>query len=279
MSPPVHSHPVNKTPTPANEPIHRKRRSGLGASLVLLLLLLVALGTVLEYFGVINLIAGFGRRGRPYIHLGTWQAAELTADVPEDFWASDSIEALAEQGIIRGFPNGEFRPSQPVTRAEFATMLDTAFNSSPTPEFARSVWAFLSPDEEQLTGGFSDVSSDYWAASAIADTTQAGFFSGFPNGEFRPEQPISKAASLVAIANALDLDPATAMRDSLWYYQDAAEIPEYAKEDVAAAIEAGVYLGDFSVGSIQLQPNQPLTRAEAAVLIHRALEQGLGNSF
>lgn len=279
MSPPVHSHPVNEMPTPAHEPIPRKRGSGLGASIALLLLLIVAMGTVLEYFGVINLIAGFGRRGRPYIYLGAWQPAELTADVPEDFWASDSIEALAERGIIRGFPNGEFRPSQPVTRAEFATMLDTAFNSSPTPEFVRSVWAFFNPNEEQLTGGFSDVSSDYWAASPIADTTQAGFFNGFPNDEFRPEQPISKAAALVAIANALDLDPATAMRDSLWYYQDAAEIPEYAKEGIAAAIEAGVYLGDLSAESTQLQPSQSLTRAEAAVLIHRALEQGLGNSF
>lgn len=279
MTPPVHSHPVNETPTPANKPIQRKRGSGLGVSLALLLFLLVALGTVLEYFGVINLIAGFGRRGKPYIYLGAWQATELTADVPEGFWANDSIEALAERGIVRGFPNGEFCPSQPVTRAEFATMLDVAFNSSPTPEFVRSVWAFFNPNEEQLTGGFSDVSSGYWAASAIADTTQAGFFSGFPNNEFRPAQPISKVAALVAIANALDLDPATAMRDSLWYYQDAAEIPEYAKEDVAAAIEAGVYLGDLSVESIQLQPNQPLTRAEAATLIHRALKQGFGNSF
>jgi hypothetical protein len=47
-------------------------------------------------------------------------AAVNFSDVAPDFWARPFIQALAERKIITGFPNGTFRPEQPVERAEFA---------------------------------------------------------------------------------------------------------------------------------------------------------------
>jgi hypothetical protein len=244
-----------------------RRRTGLGTVLSLLLLLTLV-SAIFEYFGILNLISGFGRLGKPSIELGIWQPARFT-DVSETFWARPYIKDLSRRGIVRGFPDRTFQPNQPVNRAEFAAMLQAAFNQNPTPRIARSLQVFVDAESTALTGGFRDVPPDFWAGSAIADMTEAGFFSGFPDDEFRPNQPVSRANAIAAIANGLDLETAT--RDFLWFYRDATQIPEYAKDAIAAATEAGVRL--YQSEPPLLQPNQNLTRAEATVLIYQALEQ------
>lgn len=49
-------------------------------------------------------------------------------DVNTEHWAYEAIEKLAEQGIINGYSDGTFKPDEPVTRAELATMLDRYIN-------------------------------------------------------------------------------------------------------------------------------------------------------
>ena len=51
--------------------------------------------------------------------------AQSTAfsDVSTDYWAHDYIEGLAKANIISGFPDGTFKPNDPVTRAQFAAIL------------------------------------------------------------------------------------------------------------------------------------------------------------
>ena len=43
-------------------------------------------------------------------------------------WAEDWIEALKAAGVTSGYPDGTYRPSNPVTRAEMAVFLVKAFN-------------------------------------------------------------------------------------------------------------------------------------------------------
>jgi len=47
-------------------------------------------------------------------------------DVGTGFWAFQAIEALASSGVTTGFPDGTFRPLEPVTRAQMATFLARA---------------------------------------------------------------------------------------------------------------------------------------------------------
>ena len=47
-------------------------------------------------------------------------------DVAPGYWAFQAIEALAAAGITTGFPDGEFKPTNPVTRAQMATFLARA---------------------------------------------------------------------------------------------------------------------------------------------------------
>ena len=47
-------------------------------------------------------------------------------DVSPSFWAFQEIEALAASGITQGYPDGTFKPTNPVTRAQMATFLARA---------------------------------------------------------------------------------------------------------------------------------------------------------
>ena len=52
------------------------------------------------------------------------EVLDLFKDVPKDHWAAGSIEKLAKLGIIKGDGQGNFRPDEPITRAEDAVLHD-----------------------------------------------------------------------------------------------------------------------------------------------------------
>jgi uncharacterized surface protein with fasciclin (FAS1) repeats len=177
------------------------------------------------------------------------------SDVSSDYWARPFIQVLAQNNVISGFPDGSFRPNQAVTRAEFAALIQKAFNN-------QNRVRQLSP------GGFSDVPAGYWAASAIQQAYETGFLAGYPGNVFLPNQQIPKVQAIVALTNGLGLsggDPSTLST----YYNDASAIPEYAAGSVAAATQGNLVVNYPDVK--QLNPQQPLTRAEAAALLYQAL--------
>ena len=175
-------------------------------------------------------------------------------DVPDDFWARPYIDALSARSIITGFAGKYFRPTQPVTRAEFATLLQEAFNINP-PQIAANE--------------FKDVPSDFWATPAIDLATKSGYLKGYPGDVFRPEQEISRAQALVALASGLKLATKSSPAQTLQSYQDADQIPNYATEKIAAATEAGLVVNHPNPKL--LNPNGATTRAEVAAILYQAL--------
>ncbi|MBF2064703.1 MAG: fasciclin domain-containing protein [Calothrix sp. C42_A2020_038] len=175
-------------------------------------------------------------------------------DVSQDFWARPFIQALAERNIIVGFPDGTYRPQQPVTRAEFAAIILRAFNQNPIRQLP--------------TGGFRDVPSGFWAANAITRAYETGFLSGYPDNTFRPNLQITKVQAVVSLASGLGLsggDTATLAN----FYADAGAIPNYALNQVAGATQARVVV---NYPDIRLfNPEVPLTRADAAAHVYQAL--------
>ncbi|MBD2309883.1 S-layer homology domain-containing protein [Chroococcidiopsis sp. FACHB-1243] len=178
------------------------------------------------------------------------------ADVDPNYWAYPFIQALASGNAIAGFPDGTFRPEQPVSRAEFATMIQKAVNPTPVRQ--------LSPS------GFADVPADYWAASAIATAYEGRFMDGYPDNTFQPNREIPKAQAITALANGLKLTPSESATNIVnTYYTDATQIPTYALAPVAAATQANVVVNYPDVKT--LNPQAPLTRAEAAAHLYQAL--------
>lgn len=174
-------------------------------------------------------------------------------DVPSNYWALTFIQELASRNIIKGFPDGSFRPNAPVTRAQFAALLSQAVNK---PNFRPSAT-------------FTDVISTYWAASAIQKAYTTGFMSGYSATTFRPNENISRVQILVSLANGLGYVPTKPIESTLQAFTDTATIPAYARNGVAAATENGMVVNYPNLKL--LNPNQPATRAEVAAFIYQSL--------
>lgn len=172
-------------------------------------------------------------------------------DVPTGYWAKVYIEALASQNIIAGFPDGSFKPNEPVTRAQFATIITKA----------------LTPPVKRAGIKFKDVASSFWANAAIQSAYQSQFVSGYPDGTFKPQQQIPRVQALVSLANGLGLTAND--QKVLSFYTDAAQIPDYAIAPVAAATVRQLVI-NYPTAK-QLNPNRQATRAEVAAFVYQAL--------
>jgi len=181
------------------------------------------------------------------------QAATF-ADVPANYWASPFITELARRDIIAGFPDNNFRPEQPVTRAQFAAMVANAFQRA------------------AVRGGvqFTDVPQNFWATNAIQQAYTRGFLAGYPGNRFEPNQNIPREQVLVSLANGLNYsvtgDPSNIINQ---YYADANAISGYARNPIAAATEQQLVVNYPNVRF--LNPNQTATRADVAAFIYQAL--------
>lgn len=198
----------------------------------------------------LGLTAGAFAPSAPPVQAQT-RAEVQFSDVSSSYWAQPFITSLAARGVIAGFPDGTFRPDQPVTRAQYAAMVRQAFNRSAI----------------RGTTSFVDVPANYWATEAIREAYSMGFLSGYPGGVFRPDQNIPRTQVLVSLANGLDYQATTLA--SAQIYQDSAAIPDYAVESLAAATERRLVVNYPNVQ--MLRPNQTATRADVAAFIYQAL--------
>jgi hypothetical protein len=170
-------------------------------------------------------------------------------------WAEAEIRRLAADGVVSGYPDGTVRADESLTRAAFATMVASAFDLS-----------------SSRTGSFVDI-EDHWARDPIVEAAGAGFFSGYEDGSFRPEQLVTKTEAIVALANGLGLEDGARwrLRDA---YTDADAVPDWAGPTVAGALAAGVVDERPFPLDDRLEPRAIATRAEvlSAIASARSLE-------
>ncbi|WP_310429146.1 S-layer homology domain-containing protein [Chamaesiphon sp. VAR_48_metabat_135_sub] len=173
-------------------------------------------------------------------------------------WAEPFIKALVEKEIIKGYPDGTFKPDQPVTRAEFAALLNKAF------------------DLKQVRAGrkFKDVPKKFWASAVIQKAYQSGFLTGYPNGTFAPKQNIIRIQSLVSLVNGSKLEPSGSL-DINGVFGDAAQVPSYGQNALVAAtqrcIAVSVEYDSSKLPGGNFGPNTVATRADVAAYIHQVL--------
>lgn len=160
-------------------------------------------------------------------------------------WAYESVNRLSQDGVINGYEDGTFRPQSDITRAEFAKIVTTAF---------------------KLDGGkktFSDI-SDHWAKEYIEKSSDMIYS---PNDDYKPDEAISRAEIAYALANILKLEKADGNLED--EFTDADTVNDDLKENVFAAYKNGIIIG---YENSEIRGNIPVTRAECAVLITRALD-------
>lgn len=104
----------------------------------------------------------------------------------------------------------------------------------------------------------------HWAEQRIRTAVELGFVSGYADGTFRPDQPITREEFSVLLARALQLSAATKLD-----FVDEQQLSSWAREGVAASVKAGLIKG-YADGAFR--GNRPINRAELAVMIVRGLE-------
>ena len=170
-------------------------------------------------------------------------------------WAKACIEQLAERNIVKGYPDGTFRPDGTVSRAEFTALVYSVFPAS-------------LPVRPALT--FADVPVSHWAKTSVEWAYERGFLSGYPDQTFRPDIPISRVQAIAVLATALQyVFPPTAEETLQQYFDDAIAIPDYAKGAIAISTLKSLVVNYPDVR--QLQPNKATTRGEVAALWCQAL--------
>lgn len=184
----------------------------------------------------------------PSPSMGPGQFSDLTGH-----WAEAFIQGLVNKNLIRGFPDGTFKPEANITRAEYAAIIAKTF--------------VLPRQLGTGTGVFADVKTDFWASGAITQAASMGFVSGFPDGTYRPQQNLTRVQALVSLVSGLGLTGGNT--DVLLSYGDRATVPSYATEAITTATQRGMVVNYPEPK--KLEPMRNITRAEVSALIYQAL--------
>ena len=94
---------------------------------------------------------------------------------------------------------------------------------------------------------------------------------GYSDDEFKPLENIPRYQVLVTLATGLGLEPSKNADQILQQFDDSDKMPEWARQQVAAATEAGLVVNPPNAQNGSLVPNRSATKGEVAAMIHQAL--------
>ncbi len=131
------------------------------------------------------------------------------------------------------------------------------------------------PGGQDISAGkltpFSDLTG-HWSEGAISRMLNRGLISGYPDGTFCPDKPVTRAECALILSRALDLPAAGP--EALSVFGDKGAIPEWTQAAVAQAVAARLFSGyPEPDGSKEFGPDKKVARTELAVILSRAASQ------
>ena len=176
--------------------------------------------------------------------------ARTFADAADSPFATE-IDTLSTFGLLEGYEDGTFRPTNAITRAEFCAMLANVLDL---------------PEGQNLS--FSDVADDAWYNKAVSAMAARGFVSGMGDGTFRPDYTITyeqmvTILSSVAVWASMSAEELNGQTDiSLADYQD---FSPWAQKPAWIMDQLDALVGD-------LQPQDLATRETAAGMLYAMMD-------
>lgn len=159
--------------------------------------------------------------------------------------------ALKEHtAFIGGYPDGTFGPDRQITRGEVAAI------------FARLL-SDKADANKVYTNTFKDVPADLWSAHSISFMQELGYISGYSDGTYRPEQPITRAELVAIVCRVKSANGGEAA------FLDV-DNTHWAAGAINAAAAKG-WVGGYSDGTFR--PSQAITRAEVVSILCRMLDR------
>lgn len=167
-------------------------------------------------------------------------------------WAETVISQWIGKGLAKGYPDGTFRPENPITRAEFMALVNNAFQFS-----------------EEVDIAFIDVAEDDWYFKTIKKAKAAGYIQGFPDGTIKPNNKITRQEVAVIIARLKELDTNEGGASS---FKDVDAIDHWSKGYIGAVTISG-YMSGYPDGTFS--PQKHITRGEALYALNNVIDSGV----
>ena len=120
------------------------------------------------------------------LELGPYQG--LFSDVPGDYWARGEIEALVGTGVVQGYPNGTYRPTEVVNRDSMAVYVARGMAGGD---------ANVPPGPPANT--FPDVPLTFWAYKYVEYAVDQDVVQGYPDGTYRPFEAVDRGQMAVYV--------------------------------------------------------------------------------
>ncbi len=174
-------------------------------------------------------------------------------DVASNHYAKDAIGELVTKGIVKGFPDGTFRPQQALLREHAAALL------------VRSLDLKSSTTNEQYFKDVPKTSSYFGSVSALRE---AGVFLGDHQGNFHPKTSLTREEMATILVRAFNLKAQAGVEVKL---KDLDKVAKSHKENVNILYQNGITIG---YGDGSFRPKNAVNRADFAVFISRALTLG-----
>lgn len=184
--------------------------------------------------------------------------AQEFSDLRPDYWCYNKIVDFEERGYVTGYDDGEFKPDRTITRAEYVTIVNNFFGYATSAE---------------NTTKFLDVSEDDWFAPYVSEAVERGYISGYPDGTFRPYEPIRRQEATVILSkilNIADEDYPVDHEDGLAQYDDGGEVEDWAYKAVHS-YSVYNFINGYEDNTIRLF--RDVTRAETVQLLNTVEEK------
>lgn len=175
-------------------------------------------------------------------------------DVAKSDWFYADIAYVYEHGIMNGSDSTHFSPNSPLTRGMIVTILYRAENEPDVSDASR----------------FADVASGQWYARAVSWAEQNGIVTGYGNGRFGPNDPVTREqlAAIFYRYAAYRRRQTDTDAGSLNGFTDAEQVSAYAAPAMRWAVGVGLLNGSYG----RLSPAAQATRAQVAAMIRRFLQ-------
>ena len=193
-------------------------------------------------------------RGQIRIQVNQGSGSRYFQDMGSYAWAAPYVDLLYEAGVITGTGGQRYRPADAVSRGDFMLMLYRAFQLTPASG-----------------AGFPDVPPGSYYAQAIQAARAAGIASGYPDGGFHPQEPVTRQDAMVLLERTMQATGWSLGAANTGYlsgFRDGGMVAPYAQEAMSHMIEYGIITG---TPEQKLNPIQSISRAEMAVMLARAI--------
>ena len=169
-------------------------------------------------------------------------------DVDENAWYYQAVQYMVENGLMSGTGTTTFSPNTTLSRGMIAQML-YALEGKPSTQGS----------------SFTDVASGAWYADAAAWAQANKVITGYDNGAFGPDDPLTREQLTLILYNYARLKGyEVSAKGDLSAYVDGHTTSSWAQESMTWAVGAGLLSGK---GLGMLYPTGTATRAEVAQIM------------